>query len=66
MTRFPKSPFPFLKIEYGLIKVLLSEVGPTGIREIEFGIGQLIKQKIAYSVLPACPDHEFRVRKISG
>ena len=38
-------------------KVLFSKIGPKNIRKVKFGIGNLLNQKVTYSVLSPGPNN---------
>ena len=66
LTCLSKSSFPVLVIYEGLIKILFTEIRPADISKIQFGIRQLIKEKIADAVFTTCTDHKLRVGKGAG
>jgi hypothetical protein len=55
-TDFAKPAFPVLEIADGSEQVLLPEIRPECLSEIQFCVGNLPEQKIAYPEFAACPD----------
>ena len=47
-------------------KVALAEVGPQGVGEVEFGVGQLIEEEVRYSQLARRANEQIGVRQIGA
>lgn len=54
---FTKAALAALVINYGLVQVGFAELGPAHVGKIQFGISQLIQQKIGDAVFAAGADH---------
>src|SRR6185436_16628906 len=62
-TRFTKSSFSSLVIEYGFIQIIFPEVRPPYIGKIQFSVRKLIEKKVTYPVFTTSADHKFRIRE---
>ena len=50
----------------GLVKMIVFEIGPKDIREIQLGVGHLPDEKVADALLPTCANEQIGLWQVGG